>query len=232
MRRNNNQTLIIVLLVVAIAGLGIGFASFSRTLTISSSAAVNPNADDFKVVLSGSSSSNTTSVIPTLSATGVTNFTGGTATISSDGLSITGLKANFTEPDQKVTYTFYARNTGKYIAYRNNLVFNNISGQSVRKKCTPGTGADATMVASACNGIDVIFSGNDGAFMDNLNDGRYRGCDRVGTDKGDFEKHQIIIEYSSTASRVDGPFTVSFGDISVEYGTVTTCTGSGTAEPV
>ena len=45
------KILSIVALVVAIAGMTLGFAAFSTTLSISSSATVTPNSDDFKVVV-------------------------------------------------------------------------------------------------------------------------------------------------------------------------------------
>ena len=48
------KILSIIALVVAIAGMTLGFASFSTTLSISSSATVIPNSEDFKVVLSWS----------------------------------------------------------------------------------------------------------------------------------------------------------------------------------
>ena len=47
------KILSIVALVLAIAGMSLGFAAFSSTLTISSSATVTPNSNDFKVVVYG-----------------------------------------------------------------------------------------------------------------------------------------------------------------------------------
>ena len=48
------KLLSIVLLVIAITGMTLGFAAFSTTLSISSSATVTPNSEDFKVVMLGS----------------------------------------------------------------------------------------------------------------------------------------------------------------------------------
>ena len=47
------KLLSIIALVVAIAGMTLGFAAFSTTLTISSSATVTPNSEDFKIVAYG-----------------------------------------------------------------------------------------------------------------------------------------------------------------------------------
>ena len=49
------KILSIVALVIAIVGMSLGFAAFSATLNISSSASVKPNADDFKVMIYGMS---------------------------------------------------------------------------------------------------------------------------------------------------------------------------------
>ena len=48
----NRQGLTIAVLIVAIVGLSIGFAAFSNTLTISSSASVNPSDENFIVQFS------------------------------------------------------------------------------------------------------------------------------------------------------------------------------------
>ena len=47
------QILSIVALVLAITGMSLGFAAFSSTLTISSSATVTPNSDDFSMTFLG-----------------------------------------------------------------------------------------------------------------------------------------------------------------------------------
>ena len=47
------KLLSIVALVIAIAGMTLGFAAFSTTLNISSSATVTPNSEDFKIVAYG-----------------------------------------------------------------------------------------------------------------------------------------------------------------------------------
>lgn len=56
MERNRSvKALSIVALVIAIVGMSLGFAAFSATLNISSSANVTPNEDDFKVTVYGMS---------------------------------------------------------------------------------------------------------------------------------------------------------------------------------
>ena len=52
------KSLCIFALVIAIVGMGLGFAAFSTTLNISSSATVSPNDDDFSVMIYGMSDPN------------------------------------------------------------------------------------------------------------------------------------------------------------------------------
>ena len=54
MKKDGNlKTITLLALIVAVIGLGVGFAAFTRTLTISSSATVTPNDDEFDIVVYG-----------------------------------------------------------------------------------------------------------------------------------------------------------------------------------
>ena len=212
-RERSTKIIAIVALCVAIVGLSIGFAAFSNNLTIKSDATVTPNASDFDVNFS---TSNTSELEGTVSGVGTNSATAEDATINNSGdPTITGLKANFTEPGQKVTYSFYAHNAGKYAAYLNNVTYANVSGQTATKVCTPGVGTDATMVNAACNGISVsVKVGND----------NYTGSVSSITDHlldlDAYEEVVVTIEYASGATRADGDFEVAFGDITLTYDSV------------
>ena len=52
-RNRQTKVIAIVALCVAVVGLTLGFAAFSNTLTISSSATVTPNESDFKLTVYG-----------------------------------------------------------------------------------------------------------------------------------------------------------------------------------
>ena len=214
MERDRSAKIIaIVALCVAIVGLSVGFAAFSNELTINSNATVSPNASDFDVNFS---TSNTSEQDGTVSGVGTNSATGENATINnSNSPTITGLKANFTEPGQKVTYSFYAHNAGKYAAYLNNVTYANVSGKTATKVCTAGVGTDATMVEAACNGISVsVKVGNDTytGSMDSITNHLL--------DLDAYEEVVVTIEYTSTASRADGDFEVAFGDITLTYDSV------------
>ena len=214
MERDRSAKIIaIVALCVAVVGLSIGFAAFSNNLTIKSNATVSPNQNDFDVNFS---TSNTSELDGTVSGVGTNSATAEDATIdNSASPTITGLKANFTEPGQKVTYSFYAHNAGKYVAYLNNVTYANVSGQTATKVCTPGTNTDATMVQAACNGISVSVE---------VGSEKYTGSmDSITNhllDLDAYEEVVVTIEYTSTASRADGDFEVAFGDITLTYDSV------------
>ncbi len=212
-RDRSAKVIAIVALCVAIVGLSIGFAAFSSNLTISSSANVTPDPSSFDVNFS---TSNTSELDGTVTGVGTNSATAEDATIdNSASPTITGLKANFTEPGQKVTYSFYAHNAGKYAAYLNSVAYSNVSGETSTKVCTAGKDTDESMVALACNGISVsVKVGNE----------TYTGS------KSDVENHLlainayeevvVTIEYASDAKRADGDFEVSFGDITLTYNSV------------
>ena len=214
MERDRSAKIIaIVALCVAVVGLSIGFAAFSNNLTIKSNATVSPNQNDFDVNFS---TSNTSELDGTVSGVGTNSATAEDATIdNSASPKITGLKANFTEPGQKVTYSFYAHNAGKYAAYLNNVTYANVSGKTATKVCTPGVNTDATMVEAACNGISVSVKVGNDTYTGSMN-----GIANHLLALDAYEEVVVTIEYTSTASRADGDFEVAFGDITLTYDSV------------
>ena len=203
----------IVALCVAVVGLSIGFATFSNNLTIKSNAKVKPNASDFDVNFS---TSNTSELDGTVSGIGTNSATAEDATIdNSDSPTITGLKANFTEPGQKVTYSFYAHNAGKYVAYLNNVTYANVSGKTATKVCTAGVGTDATMVDAACNGISISVKVGSDTYTGSMDSITNHLLNLDG-----YEEVVVTIENASNASRADGDFEVAFGDIILTYSSV------------
>lgn len=217
MERNRQTKMItIIALVIAVAGMSLGFAAFSSTLTISSSATVAPDSSNFKVGFYAS----TTSTLASEAQDHVYPSTNGSASatslyISEGTTSISGLKANFTAPGESVTYSFYVGNSGEYDAYLRAINFNNITGASSNKVCTAGTDATDSLVQAACNDISISVNVHDiTATSTNSNiSGKVLY-------KKTFAPITITIEYAANGNRADGPFSVSFGDISIDYSTV------------
>lgn len=210
----SSKVIAIVALLVAVVGLSVGFAAFSSTLTISSSANVTPNSDTFKVVFSSNGTTLTTEAVNG-DVTG-TGASATAATINNDtNPTISGLAATFTEPGQKVVYTFYAHNSGEYDAFLKSVTYANVTGKSESRVCTAGSGTTASYVASACDDISVKV--NVGTTNTTASTANITGHSLV---KGAFEQVTVTIEYAANGDRADGDFSVAFGDISLVYSSV------------
>ena len=208
MEHNRKQKLVMIIALIAgIASLSIGFAAFSTTLNISSSANVSPNSDTFSVKFSTSQNSLVVnSVLPSAVADGVTASNG--IIDNSTNPTITNLTANFTKGFQYVNYTFYARNEGEYNAYLNGVYY---IGDNV---CVPEEGTSASLVDSACDDFHILVTVGNKQYSDTSTVTGHV------LEKGKGEVIVVRIEYASGGTSVDGPFSVTFPDISLIYSTV------------
>ena len=210
-KSRSSKVIAVVALVVAVFGLTLGFAAFSNTLIISSSATVKPSQDAFNVEFSSSATA-----VEALAVSGVptTGATADAATIQ--GQKITGLNANFTAPGQSVTYTFYIHNTGEYEAFLKTISFENVEGQSSPKVCVaddPQT-TTASLVSAACEDISVALTvdsisatGSMTEISENNSIAAKTGVKTV----------VVTITYAENGDRADGNFSVAFGDIHLGY---------------
>ena len=205
------KILAIAALILGVVGVTLGYAAFSSTLTIRSSAEVKPDATTFNVDFSSSDSAvETDSITPVLNKT-VTGFTATNATIdnTSDPV-ISNLKATFTAPGQTATYSFYSYNAGKYVAYLNSVVF---TGE---KTCTAKTGTTQALVDSACNGITLSAKvGSESATTTSVASitGHTLGI-------GAAEEVVVTISYEDGSALADGDFEVSLPDVVLKYESV------------
>ena len=210
---DRKKKLIIMIALIAVVGVSIGFAAFSSSLLIKSSLSVDPDSSTFSVVFSSSSTAlETNAITPTVNPT---TLTASSATINNSGKypTIENLEATFTEPGDSVSYTFYARNTGKYDAYLTSIVFQDLTS-GVFKECIPGEGTDKTLVASACNSISATVTvGSESATSTTLGIADHELL------QGNSETVTITLSYASNGTRADGPFEVNFGNIYLTYGT-------------
>ena len=227
------KVMVALSLVIGILGVSLGFAAFQNLLTISSSAAVAPSQATFDVNFSKTSG---TLEAGTLSgvASGNSGVTADSATIvnaapsSEPGTAaITGLKANFTQPGQTVTYTFYARNDGQYNAFLKSVAFANVANESSAVVCSANTGTDATLMAAACNKITISVSvnGTPYALANDANEIPHAAVTHSVSSHqlsiGAQETIVVTITYAAEGdneiARADGSFNVSFGDIALTY---------------
>ena len=205
----NRQGLTIAALIIAIVGLSIGFAAFSNTLTISSSASVNPDPTSMNVVFSSSSSSaETNPITPTKNLDNVENFTATNATITgADYRTLNNVIAAFTAPGQNVTYNLYVYNAGSYKAYLNELNMGTKTCSIVENQEHPEQEATESLKDAACNGISITVK------IDNVTLTSSGSLNNMELDVDTSKPVQIVISYASNASFVDGPISVSFGNI-------------------
>lgn len=208
--RDNKRTNLYILgaLLLGVVSISIGFAAFSNTLKIQSQANVTPDESTFKVVFSSSGTTYKTDPVPgTPTGSGVTVDNG---TIdNTTNQTITGLHASFTAPGQKAEYNFFVHNAGEYLAYLNSITFKGT------KTCTPGTGATQSLATSACNAISMKVE--IGSLSVTQTTQNITGETLAA---GAFEPISVTIEYASNGTRVDGPITVDFPDVSLYYSTV------------
>ena len=211
----SSRVIAVVALCVAVVGLTLGFAAFSNTLTISSDANVTPDASTFNVDFSSSDSSLATD--PIVPVKNPSSLVAGEGTINNtSNPTVSGLSATFKEPGQKVTYTFYARNVGEYVAYLNSINFNNVASGSTPKKCTAGDGSTDALVQAACD--DITLSVKVGSESETT--GSLSSISGHSLAKNASEQIIVEIEYNAGGDRADGDFTVEFGDITLVYSSV------------
>ena len=209
------QIIAIIALVVGIAGLSIGFASFSSVLNIQSSANVKPDSSTMNVDFSSSIDSvELSEIVPTSTPNSVT-ATNGTIDNSNDPV-ISNLSAVFTEPGQSVVYKFYAYNAGELNAYLKSIVYENVANQTQAKICTANEGTTDELVQKACENISVkVKVGNELE----TSSGK-ASITEHSLAKKTGELVTVTLEYAPNAERADGDFSVSFGNIALNYSSV------------
>lgn len=208
MRNNTGKYMIVAALLVSVVALSLGFAAYTSTLTISSSAAVNgPGTNAFKVCFSKAANACTSgSVTPTLNPT-TGGPTGANATINSATTTISGLKATFTAPGQTVTYSFKAYNSSSFVAYLNSVSLG-------AKTCTAKSGTSQSYVNAACNGISMSVKAGSATYnASNTNISSHSVASESAEDI------IVTLTYAAGSSLADGDFDVAFGDTTLIYGT-------------
>lgn len=216
----NARVLAIIGLLVGVVGLSLGFAAFSNTLTIKSSAEVKPDDSVFNVDFSKNSDSvDDSEIVPVLNPNNVTGFSATNAVIDNDNgdAVIKNLHAVFTKPGQEVTYNLYTKNAGELAAYLKSVTFSNVSGESATKKCTAKTGTTQNLVNAACNGITLTITVGTESFTETTLRSAFASATAHDLAKDGSEPVKVRIAYESESVQADGGFDVAFGDITLLY---------------
>lgn len=211
------KMLSIVALVLAISAMTLGFAAFSTTLSISSSATVTPSSEDFKIKMYGFKDNDSLNAFYSnyemkdeyLSDTSVwaTGNTSGheNGIIDNSTNTISGIKANFTAPGEFVYYHVIIRNEGKYAA---NINWSSFGGSA--NGYTLGKDTTESLVVEAVKSITLSTHTTD------LSGVSY-GTNVLNA--GDSMILILNINYDSSGVRADGDFSVTFPNITVNYST-------------
>ena len=214
-KNRSGQFIALLALIVAIVGVSVGFAAFSSALSIQSSANVTPDQNTLNVDFSSSATAVVTNDIkPTTTPTTVV-ATDATIDNSADPV-IRNLSATFKEPGQKAIYTFYAYNAGELEAFLKSIVYENVSSKNSNKVCTAGEGTTDALVQKACEGISLkVKVGTEAETSSGI-----ASISNHSLGKAKSEEITVTLEYASDATRADGDFTVSFGDVTLNYSSV------------
>ena len=225
MRRNTKtKTMAIIALIISVLGLTLGFAAFSNTLTISSSATVSPDASGFNISVYGLSTASSRIENFNSSSTSVPKLRGAknatTAKITDTGKSITlsDLSVEMTAPGEKASYLFMIKNEGEYDAYLNNAKLEELY-YGTNGTCIALENTTPTLVENACEHIilSIVLEDEYGNPLNNTNE-------EIKIEKGKYILAQVDIFYHAgtitEAARADGDFTIDFEDISLEFSSV------------
>ena len=213
-KRRTGQVIAIMALVVGVVGVSIGFSAFSNALKIQSSATVTPDKDTLNVDFSSSDQSVEANEITPV-VTGSIQATNAIINNTSDP-TISNLSATFTEPGQTATYSFYAYNAGELTAYLKSIIYGNATGETATKVCKAKEETTDELVQKACNGISLkVKVGSEAETASGL--GSISGHSLAKTKA---EAITVTLEYAAGAERADGDFTVSFGDVTLNYSSV------------
>lgn len=211
MEKRGTKVIALAALIVGVVALSIGFAAFSRNLTISSSASYTATNTDLTVNFSTAATATTAGTI-TPSVVGATGEPITLVSSSSNIASATGLKANFTAPGQSVTYSFYVRNDSDYTAYLTGITMANAAGGSTNIACTAGTSTDATMVNNACGDISVTVKSGTTTLYSTTGTS---ATNSIAANSG--SEISVTIAYGDGHVAPDGNFDVAIGTLTLAY---------------
>ena len=224
-RKRSSRIIAIIAMVIAVIGLTVGFAAFTRTLTIESKATVNTDESTFSVKLSATAST-VDDKTPVTTSAKTDNIQTNSATIDNSTNpkkpTIKGLGVTFTKPGQTATYTFYAVNDGEFDAFLKEITFANVDGSNTISGTGDGS-TDSGMVTKACGGIEmtVTVDGVAATTKVGTNGSNYSiESHKIAKPVGKtFSSHTITVqlEYKADSTVADGSVTVKIGDVSLKY---------------
>ena len=224
-----NKKITVAALIVAVLSLSIGFAAFSNSLNIKSSANVNPSDKDFKIVFSKERDT-FVSGNEIINATGDINENTKKGSINDIGDTLYNLETEFTTPGESVEYSLYIKNIGAYNAVLNKLeieeaeltsditvdnyyIVDNGSVKCYAKK-DPQNKANEELLKEACNNIKLkVKLQQESEYITSTKE-----FDSYVINKGESESVTVTLEYTGD-TLADTGFNVVFGSVKMNYAT-------------
>ena len=159
MNKRETKITTLVALIIGVVALTVGFAAFSRNLTIASSARYTTSETDLDVVFSVASDRVMTGDVNATTTGGATGER--FYILPNSQTSISDISVSFTAKGQKVEYSFYIYNNSNYTAYGKPLTMEKAlesSGTFAPIYCEAATGTNQTLVANACKDIKYTLT--------------------------------------------------------------------------
>ena len=223
----------IIALTVAICGMSLGFAAFSKVLTITASATVTPNEEDFKVVTYGFKDGDSLNYflevyefsdellsdeagVGYIEIGGEGDAISTTANITNNLKNTTINNINVTFKDVSIyKYVFILKNEGKYDAYIN---LNNFSDYEVQiqyaNECIGVQ--DQTIINEACKEVQTE------AYFDDFNFNRITGTEEEPYYKlsvGEYVYLNLSIAATTKDAILSEEYNINFKDLTIEFST-------------
>ena len=236
-RERSGKVIAIATLIVGIIGLSLGFAAFSTTLNITSSADVPVDASVWKVGFSNVQTSIPASAVTVNGQTNSAN--NGTLSLTQFVISQTTNAELSTTNGSKVEYDFYIVNEGDLDAYLNSVTMGNLScayKTSVSPRVTDDghtsiTGGTGTISDNDCRALfEATLTINSTTSFTNgqSSSSGFGTTAQLAKPSGDpkvatYVPAKLTIAYkndslSSVTNAPNGDFTVSLSDSTVVYG--------------
>ena len=219
----------IAALVIAIFGVSLGFAAFSRNLTITDTGATVTPTNNMYVYFAASKekgADDSLDISPVSAeprqyrdAEEQDEMVATIDNSTKNSPKISGLYANFTEPGQSVSYTFYAYNAWEYSAYLKNITMSKtptctaittIEDEATRQE-------EEERIDRACSGISISLSIGENSKLITTEQNQ-SNIKNHSLGSGEFEPIVVTISYASGSSVAATDFSAEFSDIILNYG--------------
>lgn len=211
-KHKSEKIISLTALVIAIIAITFGFAGYTRSIVISNRR-TEPNQNAFRVGFSTDYTSISEGTIKPTVAKYSKLINASDATLTETNVS--GINIEFLNSDALVTYDFFVYNDGRYDAYLNDIIFNNVNGYDTNIVCVPIEASASEAVERACKEISIGIINY--GYSTDIQYNTVNNIHGYRLGKGKFHSITVVINYKGSGIELEGPFTVKFGSITLNY---------------